>query len=129
MPQYIAHKPRRASDENWALSLLGITAAAVLCMFAAGYFLTQYWGQVDNVRAQQQQQFDTYRRSTRPAAPAAPAVAPVRPEPSAAQLTRARLLAHPNVTPGPGFDSPGVQSTGAVIVDAIDEAQARGARR
>ena len=32
MPQYIAHKPRRASDENWVLSAVSISLVAVLCM-------------------------------------------------------------------------------------------------
>ena len=59
------------------------------------------------------------RSSSRPALP---------PDMLQAQETRARLLAHPNVIPGPGFDRPGVQSTGAAIVDAIDTAQERGAR-
>ena len=127
MPQYVNHKPRRASDENWALSLLGITAAVVLCMLAAGYLLTRHWSQEEHVRAQQQQQLDAYRESTRPAASKlTPTVA--RAEPSAAQQTRTRLLAHPSVTPGPGFDRPGVQSTGAAIVDAIDTVQERGVR-
>ncbi|MNJ03012.1 hypothetical protein D3C73_1631780 [compost metagenome] len=38
---------------------------------------------------------------------------------------RDELLAHPGVKPGPGFAAPGVQSTGKVIIDAIDHAQGR----
>ena len=131
MPQYIAHKPRRASDENWVLTAVSITLGAVLCMFALGYFLSNHWTQEAQELRQQQQQFDTYRRATatpratteaRPSSPALPS------DILRAQELRARLLANPNVTPGPGFDRPGVQSTGATIVDAIDTAQERGAR-
>ncbi|MEG2046663.1 MAG: hypothetical protein RR100_07430 [Comamonas sp.] len=131
MPQYIAHKPRRASDENWALTAVTVTLAAVLCMFALGYFLSNHWNQEAQELRQQQQQFDTYRRAT--AAPrAAPAARPsspaLPPDKQKTQEVRARLMANPNVTPGPGFDRPGVQSTGAAIVDAIDTAQERGLR-
>ena len=35
-----------------------------------------------------------------------------------------KLLSHPAVTPGPGFDAPGVQQTGVTIIDAMDQAQA-----
>lgn len=123
MPNYVAPKPRRASDTHWVLTLLGITAAVVVCMFVAGFFLTQHWNKEADLRAQQQQ-FEAYRRSAPTPIPASTATT-AAPEPSAAQLTRAKLLAHPAVTPGPGFDSPGVQSTGMAIVDAIDDAQAR----
>ena len=131
MPQYIAHKPRRASDENWVLTAVTVTLVAVLCMFALGYFLSNHWNQEAQELRQQQQQFDTYRRAT--AAPrAAPAARPTSPtlppDMQQAQEVRARLMANPNVTPGPGFDRPGVQSTGAAIVDAIDTAQERGVR-
>ncbi|MBD9530238.1 hypothetical protein IB233_01150 [Comamonas sp. CMM01] len=131
MPQYIAHKPRRASDENWVLSAVSISLVAVLCMFALGYFLSNHWRQEAQEQRQQQQQFDAYRRATAP--PAAPAAArptspPLPADMQKAQEVRARLLANPNVTPGPGFDRPGVQSTGAAIVDAIDTAQERSAR-
>lgn len=128
MPQYIAHKPRRASDENWVLTVVTATLAAVLCMFALGYFLSNHWTQEAQELRQQQQQFDTYRRATatpRATPDAHPSSPALPPDMLQAQETRARLLAHPNVIPGPGFDRPGVQSTGAVIVDAIDSAQER----
>jgi cell division protein FtsX len=119
MPQYITHKPRRASDENWVLILLSITVIAVLCMFAVGYLLTSRWNAQEETRIQQRQ-LDAYLDYT------APKPAPPMPvEFTQAQQIRARLLAHPGVTPGPGFDRPGVQSTGIAIVDAIDDAQAK----
>ena len=121
MPQYITNKPRRASDENWVLTLLSITVIAVLCMFAAGYFLTSHWHAQEETRSQQRQ-LDAYLDYTAPK-PQPPAPAPV--EFTQAQQVRARLLAHPSVTPSQGFDKPGVQSTGIAIVDAIDEAQAK----
>lgn len=130
MPQYIASKPRRASDENWALTIASITLLAVLCMFALGYFLTNHWNQERQELRSQQAQYEAYRRAT--ALPSASADTPrapaLPPDMVKAQEVRARLLAHPNVTPGPGFDRPGVQSTGAAIVDAIDQAQDRTAR-
>ena len=70
MPQYIAHKPRRASDENWVLSAVSISLVAVLCMFALGYFLSNHWRQEAQEQRQQQQQFDAYRRATAPPAAA-----------------------------------------------------------
>ncbi|WP_370682029.1 hypothetical protein [Comamonas sp. GB3 AK4-5] len=119
MPQYIANKPRRASDENWVLTLLSITVVAVLCMFAAGYFLTSRWDAQEEMRSQQRLN-DAYLHYT------APKPAPPMPvEFTQAQQIRARLLAHPGVTPGPGFDKPGVQSTGIAIVDAIDDSLAK----
>lgn len=39
-----------------------------------------------------------------------------------ARLIRSTLLMHPAVTPGDGFDSPGVQATGFAIVQALDKA-------
>ena len=35
-----------------------------------------------------------------------------------------KLLSNPAVTPGPGFNAPGVQQTGIAIIDAIEHAQA-----
>lgn len=40
------------------------------------------------------------------------------------EMTR-KLLDHPFVTPGGGFNAPGVRSTGVAIVDAIDRVQDR----
>jgi len=124
MPKYIADQPRRASDANGVLTLLGCTLAAVLCMFAVGYFLTRHWSQEQEVRVQQQQQFEIYQRNTAPALPA-----PLPADAAESQQVRARLLAHPGVTPGPGFDKPGVQSTGMAIVDAIEQAQTQSAAK
>ena len=42
-----------------------------------------------------------------------------------ARQIRKFLLEHPSVTPGPGFSAHGVQTTGAAIVRAIDNAQER----
>ena len=132
MPQYIASKPRRANDENWALTIVSITVLAVLCMFALGYVLSRYWNQERQVQRDQQVQYENYRRATAApvdTAPATPRASPsLPPDMLQAQAQRARLLAHPSVTPGPGFDRPGVQSTGASIVDAIDQAQERNPR-
>lgn len=127
MPQYIADTPRRASDENWVLNLISITVAAVLCMFAVGYFLIRHWNAQEETRIQQRQ-LDTYLNYTEPKpTPQAPAPVPatVSAEYTKAQQIRTRLLAHPGVTPGPGFDMPGVQSTGIAIVDAIDNSLAK----
>lgn len=125
MPQYIAAQPRRSSDENWALRIATATLIAVLCMFALGYFLSTHWIENKQELRAQQQQFQDYRRATAPP-PASTSSAPALPaDMLEAQQVRARLLAHPAVTPGPGFDRPGVQSTAITIVDTIDEAQRR----
>lgn len=122
MPQYIADRPRRASDENWVLTILGSTVVAVLCMFAVGFLLTRHWHQAEEKVRVQQHQFETYRRNTASEIPK-PISAEAMQAQTRAQQVRARLLSHSRVTPGPGFDKPGVQSTGIRIVDAIDQAQ------
>lgn len=129
MPQYIAATPRRPSDENWALRVTAVTLLAVLCMFVLGYFLSSHWSQEKQALWVQQQQYQDYRRATAPA-PLNPAsmtqsATSLPADMVQAQQVRARLMAHPAVTPGPGFDRPGVQSTGIAIVEAIDEAQSR----
>lgn len=126
MTQYVANRPRRASDENWVLTILGFTVVAVVCMSVVGYFLTRHWDQQEEALRAQQRQLETYRRFTAPPSTRATPPEAVQAQAKAqtqAQQTRARLLSHPSVTPGPGFDRPGVQSTGIRIVDAIDQAQ------
>lgn len=126
MPQHTRTQPRRASDRNWALRLVGVAVVVVMGMFATGFFLTRHWKQDAEERAQKEQ-IEMYLQSTkaaeRPVAAAQESATP--PGPSPAQMVRAKLLAHPAVTPGPGFDRPGVQATGLAIVDAIDTAQSR----
>ncbi|MCD2512112.1 hypothetical protein [Comamonas endophytica] len=96
---------------------VGLVSAIVL-----GYLLNWYL-EARDTREMQQAQSKVYRhylRST-PVQPPEP-----MPEAIATRLAvREQLLAHPGVTPGPGFAAPGVQSTGKVIVDAIDQAQER----
>lgn len=123
MSKYIAPAPRRPSDENWALRITAVTLLAVLGMFVLGYFLSSHWTQEKQALWVQQQQYQDYRRATAPpASPVATAQsAPTLPaEIAQAQQVRARLLTHPAVTPGPGFDRPGVQSTAITIVEAMD---------
>lgn len=126
MPQYIAAHPRRPSDESWALRIVTATLIAALCMFALGYFLSTHWSEEKQELRAQQQQYQDYRRATAPTAASTTSSTTNLPvDMVQAQQVRARLLSHPAVTPGPGFDRPGVQSTGITIVEAIDGAQSR----
>ena len=60
--------------------------------------------------------------TSKPAAIAKPVSAPAASS-TASPEVRKQLLAHPAVKAGEGFDKPGVQTTGKVIVDAIDQAK------
>jgi hypothetical protein len=108
-----------------ALSMLTITVLGI-----GIYQFLQYQREQDQERFNSRV-YRSYVRNTEPArAPEPePAEAPVaqrQPTPQQVnqEMTR-KLLAHPGVTPGPGFSAPGVKSTGVLIIDAIDQAQAR----
>lgn len=111
--------PRKYTDESFVIT--AVTIGLISCI-VVGYLLNWY---LDNRSARELNQAKTavykqYLQNTPPQEPK-----PL-PEAMAERLkVREQLLAHPAVKPGPGFASPGVQSTGKAIVDAIDNAQGR----
>ena len=113
--------PASTSNDSALVSWL----VAVVVVLVAALVVGGYWMQSQNQQAaqryQQEQQYRTYLASTREAA----AYTPPAPNPAIieARETRAYLLAHPSVTPGEGFNQPGVQATGKAIAQAIDRAQ------
>ena len=113
------HRPHKATDESFVITAVvgGLLAFIVLGYLLNLYLETQATREMDSAKTEAYQQ---YLRNTPPQAPA-----PL-PEAMAERLkVRDQLLAHPGVKPGPGFAAPGVQSTGKVIIDAIDQAQGR----
>jgi hypothetical protein len=104
--------------------LAGLALGAVLIV--AGLVAGGLWMQSQRADAQaQRQQAALYQRylqntevQTSPADHAQRAAARAQ-----AQSTRQYLTNHPAVTPGSGFEKPGVQSTGLAIVRAIDNAK------
>ena len=112
-PQYV---PQR-SDENFVFTAIAIFLVMSLVLGFGAYQYMKHSKQQEQDRTDRQtyQHYNDYLHSTDTAAP----------EPAApAQLSMAeKLLNHPSVTPGPGFNAPGVQETGVAIIDAIDHAQ------
>ena len=100
---------------------------AILLLVAA-YFVNQRWEKENREALAQQRLMQAYDRATDPVlnAHSAPQTSTVQlpKDMIEAQARRERLINHPAVTPGLGFDMPGVQSTGIAIIDAIDHAKA-----
>ncbi len=114
------HRPHKTTDESFVITAVvgGLLAFIVLGYLFNLYLETQATREMDRAKTQVYQQ---YLRNTPVQAP------PALPEAMAERLkVREQLLAHPAVKPGPGFAAPGVQSTGKMIIDAIDQAQGRG---
>lgn len=103
-----------------------ILVSTALVLIAA-LMLGGYWMQKQRSQQTQRMQaadvYQSYLRHTNPTPMAAETAPPAISPQAQAQATRNFLLTHPAVTPGPGFDMPGVQSTGKTIVDAMDHAQ------
>lgn len=112
------HDPQR-SNTRWGVALALLALLAVIVLLWGGWLLEQ-WERLQNRPSPQERarMLQGYQRNTAP-----PAQPPELPESFIrARQVEEKLLAHPAVTPGPGFHSPGVQSTGNAIVDAIDQA-------
>lgn len=111
------------SDDS---SITGIVVAASITVVAI-LLIGGYWMQKQRSEQVQQQRqaqmYDSYRNYTRPAPSTPEAAAPLPAAYVEAQRMREKLLNHPAVTPGAGFNQRGVQSTGAAIIDAIDLAK------
>ena len=129
MSATIQHAPQR-SDENYVVTAIGVFLLASLVLGTATYKYLQHSEQQAQARSDRQayKRYNDYLQSAQEdtPAPAAQDPAPVQAaQAAAAQPTMAeKLLSHPSVTPGPGFNAPGVQQTGVAIIDAIDHAQA-----
>ena len=129
MSATIQHTPQR-SDENYVVTAIGVFLLASLVLGTAAYKYLQHSEQQAQARSDRQayKRYNDYLKSAQEDAPASavqdPAPAQAA-QAAAAQPTMAeKLLSHPSVTPGPGFNAPGVQQTGVAIIDAIDHAQA-----
>jgi len=112
-------RPRKYTDESFVIKAVTI---GLIIAIVSGYLLNWYLD-ARSKREMDQAQSAVYRQYLR-----SPPPQPPQPLPDAVAerfKVRDQLLAHPGVKPGPGFASPGVQSTGKAIVDAIDGAQGR----
>lgn len=124
MPAPAPSSTAAASDRKLIVTILATFALLSVVVGLLGYQYFKHEREQAQSRAEQRiyQYYSDYtqpKRSSPPQPPAPPPQAAPAP-PSMAQ----KLLAHPGVTPGVGFSSPGVQSTGIAIIDAIDQAQA-----
>lgn len=113
----VPQRSRKHTDEYFVITAVTIGLISVVI---AGALLNWYLD-ARNERELNQAQGKVYREYLRNTPPQPP-----QPLPDAiAERLRVRdeLLANPAVKPGPGFAAPGVQSTGKVIVDAIETTQ------
>lgn len=101
-----------------------ITAVTLglISVVTAGFVLNWYL-ESRSKRELNQAQTKVYREYLRQTPPQPPK--PLSADVAERFKVRDALLANPAVKPGPGFAAPGVQSTGKVIVDAIETAQSR----
>ena len=112
-------RPRKYTDESFVIKAVTI---GLIIAIVSGYLLNWYLD-ARSKREMDQAQSAVYRQYLRSTPPQPP-----QPLPDAVAerfKVRDELLALPGVKPGPGFASPGGQSTGKAIVDAIDGAQGR----
>lgn len=126
-PRKTAHTvTRKASARNDDSSFTGIVAFIAITLVAA-LLLGGYWLQKQRTdivhQYRQAQMYDSYRDYTQSTPSTPETVTPLPTAYAEAQRTREKLLNHPAVTPGPGFNQRGVQSTGVAIIDAIDQAK------
>lgn len=128
MSATIQHAPQR-SDENYVVTAIAfLLASLALGLPPTNTCSTQEQQAQARSDRQAYKRYNDYLKSAQEDAPASyvqdPAPAQAA-QAAAAQPTMAeKLLSRPSVTPGPGFNAPGVQQTGVAIIDAIDHAQA-----
>ncbi|WP_034352224.1 hypothetical protein [Comamonas thiooxydans] len=129
MPTAVRQSPQR-SDENLVVTAIAVFLVAALILGTVAYrYFKHSQQQQEQTRSERQayKRYNDYLDSTEQATakPAANPPSPVQASaPAAAPSMAEKLLSHPAVTPGPGFNAPGVQQTGVAIIDAIDHAQA-----
>ncbi len=123
---------RSPSDENLVITVIALSMLTIAVLGIGIYQFMQYQREQDQERLNSRV-YRSYVRHTDQEQAQAPAPEPVPEQAAARQPSQAqinqemtrKLLAHPGVTPDAGFSAPGVRSTGVVIIDAIDQAQAR----
>lgn len=113
--------PPVSSNDSQFISWVAGGVLLLVCALIIGGFWMQSLRADDHEQRQQAAAYSSYLQNTQPTA--LPTASKPRTIQTEAQETRAYLLNHPAVTPGPGFDYPGVQSTGKTIVQAIDQAK------
>lgn len=130
MSATIQHAPQR-SDENYVVTAIGVFLLASVVLGTAAYKYLQHSEQQAQARTDRQtyKRYNDYLKSAQEdtPAPAAQDLAPAQAAQAAAAAQPSmaeKLLSHPSVTPGPGFNAPGVQQTGVAIIDAMEHAQA-----
>ena len=124
--------PSQRSDENFVFTAVGVFLVASLMLGTAAYKYLQYSQQQEQARTDRQayKRYNDYLKSSQEDTPAPATQDPAPAQTAATAATAAqpsmteKLLSHPAVTPGPGFNAPGVQQTGVAIIDAIEHAQA-----
>lgn len=118
-----AHKSatKNHTNDSTLVNVLLVAVVALVALLLAGGYWMQKQRAEDFARYERAHVYENYLQSTRPSAKA-PVHEPPRSYVQAREM-RQQLLAHPAVTPGTGFDKPGVQATGKAIVDAIDQAK------
>lgn len=118
-PSVSASSTTKATENLW-LWLFIIAIVAVVVALGTARFVTQREQATNEQLREQERAFEIYRANTRPSAPPPPQASAQMQE---ARRVRETLLQHPAVTPGVGFDAPGVQATGIAIVEALDRSR------
>ena len=114
--------PAKSNDSGLVTGLVFTVVVLVAALIVGGYWMQKQRG--DAAERSQANAYQNYLNNTRPTPmPRATEASAVRNQQAQAQATRKYLLDHPAVTPGTGFDKPGVQTTGKAIVQAIDQAK------
>lgn len=129
MSATIQHAPQR-SDENYVVTAIGVFLLASVVLATATYKYLQHSEQQAQARTDRQayKRYNDYLKSAQEDTPAPAAQDPAPAKAAQAAVVQPsmaeKLLSHPSVTPGPGFNAPGVQQTGVAIIDAMEHAQA-----
>ena len=129
MSATIQHAPQR-SDENYVVTAIGVFLLASVVLGTATYKYLQHSEQQAQARSDRQayKRYNDYLKSAQEDTPAPAAQDPAPAKAAQAAVVQPsmaeKLLSHPSVTPGPGFNAPGVQQTGVAIIDAMEHAQA-----
>lgn len=112
------------SNDPALVTVLLMTVVVLVATLVVGGFWMQSQRSQEAERMQAAQVYKNYLSATRPTPMPDSAESSTRAMAAQeAQETRQFLMSHPSVTPGSGFDRPGVQSTGKTIVQAIDHAK------
>lgn len=122
MPAPAPSSTAASSDRKLIVTILSTFALLSVVVSILGYQYFKHEREQAQSRAEQRI-YQHYSNYTQPKSPPQPPAPPPQAAPAPPSMAQ-KLLTHPGVTPGVGFSSPGVQSTGIVIIDAIDQAQA-----